>query len=153
MPGARGARAFEHVPLIPGFIKALGSTHRGDSFLQHSPGAGVQHTEAASQGPSPLPAKAPRSGAFLGSETSGPSVPPGLGSPHSMLALAVWKREECAEEWTQEQSWGASLIYGTQTWGATRAVLHFPLCNLLIPQHLKIPQISVNLKSRTLPNA
>lgn len=51
----------------------------------------MQHTEAASQGPSPLPAKAPQSGAFLGSETSGPSVPPGLGSPHSVLALAVWK--------------------------------------------------------------
>lgn len=70
-----------------------------------------------------------------------------------MLALAEWKREGHVKEWTPEQLWGPSLIYATQIWGATRAVFNFPLCNLLIPQHLKIPQISINLKSGPLPSA
>lgn len=70
MPGARGAPAFEHVPLAPGFVNAIGNAHGGDSSLQHGPGAGIQLTQPASQGLSPLPAQ---SGAFLGSETAAPS--------------------------------------------------------------------------------
>lgn len=108
MPGARGAPAFERVPLILGFRNALGSAHRGDSFLQHSPGAGMQHTEAASQGPSPLPAKAPQFlGCFWDRKHQEHQC---LGSSHSVLALAAWKREAHAKEW---QSWDPSLICGS----------------------------------------
>lgn len=80
MPGARGVRAFQRVPLIPGFTNTLGSAHGGDSILQHSPGAGTQHVETASQDPSPLPAKAPQSLGCFWDQKSGAL---GLGSSHS----------------------------------------------------------------------
>lgn len=56
VPGAHGVRAFERVPLIPGFRKAPGNAHRGDSSLQHSPGAGIQHRDLQ-PGPLASPSK------------------------------------------------------------------------------------------------
>lgn len=131
VPGARGAPAFEHIPLAPGFINTPGNEHGGDSSLQHGPAA----HRAASQGPSPLPEK---SGVFLGSETSGPS---GSG-------LSTFHARSCRVE---KGSTHQGAILGSQPhlW-LTDLGCH--KSNLLTPQHLKIPQISVNLKSRHLPN-
>lgn len=77
-----------------------------------------------------------------------------------MLSLALWKREERAKGWTQEQPWGPSLIRGTRVLGCyehcveARAAFHiFLFAKLLIPQHLEIPQMSANLKYGPLPNA
>lgn len=77
-----------------------------------------------------------------------------------MLSLAVWKREECVTRWTQEQPWGPSLIRGTRVLGCyercveARAAIHlFLFAKLLIPQHLEILQMSVNLKYGSLPKA
>lgn len=133
MPGARGVRAFQRVPLIPGFTNTFGSAHRGDSILQHSPGAGIQHVETASQDPSPLPAKAPQSLGCLWDQKSGAL---GLGSSHSCSV----KKGSMPRNGNPEVPVFSNL-------GATRVVFHFPLCNLLVPQ------ISINLKSRPLPNA
>lgn len=78
----------------------------------------------------------------------------------SMLCLLVWKREEHAKGWTPEQPWGLGFIHGTWVLGRygccveVRAAFHvFLFAKLLIPQHLGIPQMSVNVKYRPLPNA
>lgn len=78
----------------------------------------------------------------------------------SVLSPAVWKREEHAKGQMQEKPWGPSLIHGTRVLGCyehcleTGAAFHiFFFAKLLIPQHLEIPRMSVNLKYRPLPNA
>lgn len=132
LPCARRTRSAS-VPLIPGFTNTLGSAHGGDSILQHSPGAGIQHVETASQDPSPLPAKAPQSLGCFWDQKSGAL---GLGSSHSCSV----KKGSMPRNGNPEVPVFSNL-------GATRVVFHFPLCNLLVPQ------ISINLKSRPLPNA